>query len=104
MKDYSAECDASTLMEAAMIKADKSRYSEAMNVIEKKKKAINSIDGLKERFNEAVKKESEEEEEEKGINIKIELSQKESLMTEEDKAQIQADNEWEKNQEKLKIK
>jgi hypothetical protein len=109
MKDdqpkYSSECDASDLIRASEIRVDKERYAAAMAVIEKKKKAINSIDDLRKKEQEIDEDEEEEEKSEsKDVNINIKVKNEESLMTEEDKAQTQADKEWEKNQKKIRLK
>jgi len=66
MKDdqpkYSSECDATDLIRAAEIKADKNRYDAAMEYVEKKKKALNSIEDLRVRAQEVSEEEYEEEE------------------------------------------
>lgn len=97
--EKSPECDAEHLIAAEEIKADKARFAAAKVILDKKSEAIKSISGMR-------KKAEELSREEGGLApvINIDLKMKESLMTEEDKAQIQADNEWKKGQAKLGIK
>lgn len=65
MPMHSPECDADTLMRAGEIKADGKRLSAAMKVLDKKKKAINSLADLKKAaYEKSGKMEDEEEDEE----------------------------------------
>ena len=52
-KDYEAECDARSLIDAAEVLGDKKRLAAAKAMVEKKKKAFASLDELK-AFRQAV--------------------------------------------------
>lgn len=65
MPVHSPECDADTLMRAGEIKADSKRLGAAMKVLDKKKKAINSLADLKKAaYEKSGKVEGEDEDEE----------------------------------------
>jgi len=57
--DYEVEGWARTLMEAEEIKADKEKMKYVQMCIEKKKKAINSIDDLRSKREELMEKEDD---------------------------------------------
>lgn len=58
--DWKAEDDARTLMIAAEIKQDKKRLAKAMKYVDKQKKAINSIDDLRDKASEMAEEKEED--------------------------------------------
>lgn len=97
MKDYEIESALDTLIRAKEIQGNKELMKKVSELASKKKKVLTSLEDLKEARLKALtepdeeeeSEDDEEEEDSKSINIKINLQQKESLMTEEDKAELQ---------------
>lgn len=89
MEDYEVQCDADTLLKADEIRKDKSRLDAAMKFLDKKVKAIRSLDDLRKKASNVMSGKDEDEDEsedDKGtVKIEIEINQKENLDTDEDK-------------------
>lgn len=111
-KDYEVECALDTLLRAKEVEADKELMKKVQKLAKEKSSKILSIADLKNKYKEVVAKENEDENEEEksdqeddqksSVKIEIEIGQKDSLLTEEDKAALQIKKELDgKNKGKL---